>query len=129
MNGSLVATVLSEGRVLLKLSGSLTKEKLESLSTGCVQAKAIIQDQGKRCGNQVKILFDLTEFDGKYETIAMERLADLARFDTAYVAKTACYGGPVLTGMLVEFVATLSGRNNLKFFLSKEKAEEWLAQA
>jgi hypothetical protein len=126
MNGSLVASVISEGRVLLKISGTLKKESLESLSTGIVQAKDIVQEQGKVCGNQVRILIDMTDFDGSYDTISMERLADLARFDTSYVHRTACYGGPILTSMLVEFVATLSGRTNLKFFQSKEDADEWL---
>lgn len=126
MNGSLVTSVISEGRVLLVISGTLKKESLESLSTGVVQAKAIVQDQGALCGNRVKILVDLTTFDGSYDTVCMERLADLARFDTSYVSKTACFGGPILTSMLVEFVATLSGRSNLKFFPSREKAEEWL---
>ena len=126
MNGSLVASVISEGRVLLTISGTLKKESLESLSVGIVEAKAIVQEQGKLCGNRVKILVDLSTFDGSYDTISMERLADLARFDTSYVSKTACYGGPILASMLVEFVATLSGRTNLKFFQSKEDAEEWL---
>lgn len=125
-SGSLVPSVESEGKIVLKISGSLKKDCLEALSAGIAQAKVLIQEQAKTCNNQVKILVDLSDFDGSYDTISMEHLAELARFDTSYVYRTACFGGPILTGMLVQFVATLAGRSNLKFFASKDRAEDWL---
>lgn len=117
---------IESGRILLKIVGPLTGQNVEPFAQAAQAAEEAIRAQSQGTGKKVRILFDLTAFDGSYEGRSMEALTTLAAHDAQYVEKTACFGGPVLARVAGDIIAALAHRENIKFFATKDEAIAWL---
>ena len=125
MTPAMEVSVMDNNKVVMKLNGSITKDRLKEFEDGVKLAAKTVQETSQQSG-KVKILFDLSHFDGTYDSDAMSQLAWLAKTDEPFTERTACFGGPLLTRMLVELVSGLSGRENIRYFASRDAALEWL---
>lgn len=118
----------ADGRIILKISGALSKERLASLKESVANAEKLIEDTFNESGNMVDVLLDLQEFSGDYDMSALEVMTSLARSDAGFVRKTAGYGAPEKGTIAGEITVALADRENIKFFPSKDEALEWLSK-
>lgn len=121
--------VISEedGRVSLALIGGLTADRLDALKEAVEAGKKAIEAAYHRTGARIDTLFDLSGFTGEYAIEAMDIMADFARRDTPFVRRTAAFGAPSMKGAMAgEVTAAFAGRENIKFFRTKDEALAWL---
>lgn len=111
------------------LAGSLSSEFIEPLKTSVRVATQMTKNYFEQKKQKVKILFDMTTFTGEYSIGAFEIMVSFARETKPFVERTACFGGPTIGLAAGEMVTTLSGRDNIKFFKTKEEALAWLNEA
>lgn len=127
MNEPLQVSVGLPDRVILKISGGLSEERLPALAAGITAGENMIKDLYAKTGRKIKVLLDMSEFDGTYDVKAMEGMIAFAKHNTEYVGKTAGFGGTSTGAAAGEIVAALADRENIQFFPTKEEAVTWLA--
>lgn len=113
-------------RIMLKISGPLTKGRLELLKKNITEGEKIIESTSKKMNKKINILLDITEFNGTYDVEAMEMMAEFAKHNVEFVEKTAVFGGSSKTNVIGKVTVALAGRENFKFFQTKVEAESWL---
>ncbi|HEY0220693.1 MAG TPA: STAS/SEC14 domain-containing protein, partial [Candidatus Paceibacterota bacterium] len=74
----------------------------------------------------VKTLIDISNLKTRIIGEAIEALIELAKRNKDLVDKTAVLGGSEKLKIVGETIAALSGRENIKFFDTKEQAIDWL---
>ena len=85
-----------------------------------------IADFGKQCFDEDRadyVLIDLrssSEFSSAARKVWVEFLKD------ERIKRTAIFGGNVFVRTLASFVIAATGKSNIKFFKTEEKAKEWL---
>jgi len=91
------------------------------------EAEAVRLDEGGTeyldSGEATQVLIDLqqsTKFSSGARKIWVKFLQN------PHIKKTAFFGGSVFVRTLASFVMTATHRDDIKFFLSKEEAMEWL---
>lgn len=119
-------SVDENGIVVISLFGSLTPDRLETLQAEVTAGAAAIKEISEKQGGKVKILMDLSGFDGNYDAKAMDIMADFAKQNRDYVEKTAGFSNISKAKMAGEVVSALADRENIQFFDSKEEALAWL---
>lgn len=122
----LSSSMLPDGKVFLELSGSLTHDAIDALSADISAAQRMIETQYAHSHTRVKVLLDMSMFDGTYVAEALELVASLAKHDADIVEKTACFGGSSMGQLAGDMVAAFANRTNIQFFKSKDEALEWL---
>lgn len=118
--------IRDDGIIYMKLSGGLGSDTVEGLTSATRVGTQIIKNHQEKTGFNVKILFDMTAFTGEYSVSALQVFITFSKDTKPYVAKTACYGGPMTGQVAGEMVATLAGRDNIKFFRTYDDALAWL---
>ncbi len=126
MNPPLATTKYENGKINISIFGNLTEERISELELAIKEAgeKIIAEYQG--FGQKVRVLFDMSQFEGEYDVKALELMTELAKGDIHYVEKTAIFGGAEKGSMAGSVVAALSGRDNIKIFAEKGEALTWL---
>lgn len=115
------------GQAVVTVSGDLTRAMLSPLKVTIGLAEGQIRDAATNTtGGKLSILMDISAFTGKYDVECLEAMADFARTNASYVAKTAVFGGQDTGSMAAEVAAALAGRDNIKTFATKAEAEAWL---
>lgn len=122
----LTTALLPDGKVLLTLRGSLSRDRIDLLGEDVSAARRMIEAQYRQSGAQVRVLLELTNFDGIYVPEAIEWMSSLAKDDARYVEKTACFGGSSMVQLAGDVVLAFAMRDNIKFFNTQEEALEWL---
>ncbi len=112
--------------IFLSLNGDLVQEKLNEFKSDLASASAMISDQYHIENKPLHILLDLTNFTGNYCLDALSLFTGFAKTNKSFVEKTASFGGSDKVKMAGEIVITLSGRDNIKIFNTKEEALAWL---
>ena len=128
MDEPLEVSVGSDNLVLLTIAGSLTHEQLPALAAGIEKAAETVKETSLKLGRKVKVLIDITGFDGVYDVAAIEAMALLAKKDADYVERTASFGGADAAKIPGEVAAHLARRDNIRTFSTKEEAVTWLNQ-
>jgi hypothetical protein len=72
------------------------------------------------------VLLDMTNFTGNYCLEALSLFTGFAKTNKSFIERTASFGGSDKVKMAGEIVITLSGRDNIKIFNTKEEALNWL---
>ena len=126
MDDSLQVSIGSDDVIMLKIMGSLTQEQLPALETGIEKAAALIKETSQKLGRKVKVLIDITGFDGVYDVAAVKAMALLAKKDAEFVERTASFGGPDAAKIPGEVAAHLARRDNIRTFSTQEEALQWL---
>ena len=115
------------GLIRIIFSGDLLVDDLPFFKSGLEIGKTIIAHTLKQTGKKVKIILDMTHFSGEYDASAIDILADFARSNTAFVEKTASFGGSDSVKAVGEIVTALASRENIKIFKTEAEALAWLA--
>jgi hypothetical protein len=123
----LTTEICADGTIYMQLRGGLTADVLVGLQSAVRVSTHLIIDQQQKTGRNVLILFDMTQFTGEYSVAALQEFVTFSLNTKPYVAKTACYGGPMTGQVAGEMVATLAGRDNIHFFKTEAEARAWLA--
>src|SRR5574343_484863 len=97
MNDAPLHMTEDSGRIVMKITGGLTNDRLEGLSRAITDGKQLIHDVYKRGGVGLRVLLDLSEFNGMYSVESMEAMADFAHHNKQYIAKTAGFGATPAT--------------------------------
>ncbi len=113
-------------KIIVKISGSFNKERLGLIKQNISIAETVIKENSKKKGDKINILLDITEFDGSYDVAAMELMVTFAKNNTQFIKKTAVFGGSNKGVAIGKIIAALAERQNIKFFISKQSAENWL---
>ncbi len=113
--------------VTLSLAGSIDQEELPELKNWATNVKNRIREAWVSANKKVAVLVDLTELKNYTEPEAMTTISDLMTADSEYVSKTAVFGASKMIGFAQEIATSLSGRENMKSFETKEKAIAWLS--
>lgn len=127
MEHSLVASVEPQGKyILFQFKGDLVQHKVEGFKEDILVASKLITDKFKKDGKKVCVLLDMTEFTGNYSLDSLTALVEFAKNDKLFVEKTASFGGSDKVKIAGEIAITLSNRDNVKMFDTKEEAIAWL---
>jgi len=126
MESPLTIAVDTEGTLTLTFMGDLSGESVEALKKTVASGSELVQTEYNTQGRQLKALIDLTRFTGKYDSKAVEVIAEFARSNKIYIEKTGGFGGSDKARMAGEMVAALAERDNIRFFKTKEEAVAWL---
>ena len=129
MKEPLSVSIGQENIVELKISGSLSLDRLPALRADIEKAELVIREMHDRTGRKVRVLIDITEFDGVYDVGAITAMTEFAKADERFVQRTASFGGPDNAKISGEVVTGLAGRNNIKVFASKADALDWLTKS
>lgn len=127
-NEPMTTEIRDDGIMYMKLTGGLGNDVVEGLQSAVRVGTQMIKNHQEKTGKNVNILFDMTTFTGEYSVSALQVFVDFSKETKPFVAKTACYGGPVTGQVAGEMVATLAGRDNIHFFGTEEKALAWLQE-
>ncbi|MEK7531675.1 MAG: STAS/SEC14 domain-containing protein [Patescibacteria group bacterium] len=120
--------IVMEGEViLLSLRGNIGGLNLSALHEWSQNVFRKIKEEYEKQGKKIKVLMDTSGIKG-YEPEALTSLANLVHEDDQYVYKTATFGAKPLIRLAEEAVFSLSGRDNCKAFMTKEKALQWLGE-
>jgi hypothetical protein len=112
--------------ILLEVIGDVVQENIEQFKTDLAEASAVIVDEYHVHNKPLRILLDMTHFTGNYCLEALSLFTGFAKTNKSFIEKTASFGGNDKVKMAGEIVITLSGRDNVKIFNSKEEALNWL---
>lgn len=127
MEHSLIASVEPHGKyILFQFKGDLVQHKVEGFKEDILVASKLITDKFKKDGKKVRVLLDMTEFTGNYSLDSLTALVEFAKNDKLFVEKTASFGGSDKVKIAGEIAITLSNRDNVKMFDTKEEAIAWL---
>lgn len=121
-----ITSAIEAKKIIFKISGSLTKNRLDALKHNIEESEKLIKNTSKKNDKKINILLDITEFDGTYDVEAMEMMAAFAKHNAQFIEKTAVFGGSNKTITIGKITIALAGRENFKFFTTKEEAEKWL---
>jgi hypothetical protein len=127
-NEPMTTEIREDGIMLMKLTGGLGNDVVEPLKSAVRVGTQMIKNHRDKIGKNVNILFDMTTFTGEYSVNALQVFVDFSKETKPFVAKTACYGGPITGQVAGEMVATLAGRDNIHFFRTYEEALKWLQE-
>lgn len=125
-NEPMTTEIRDDGIIYMKLSGGLGNDAVDALTSSTRIGTNIIKSHQEKTGFNVKILFDMTDFTGEYSVQALQVFVTFSKETKPYVAKTACFGGPITGQVAGEMVATLAGRENIRFFKTYDDALSWL---
>ena len=116
-----------EGILALTFVGEVNGQTdLDLLKGNIDTVSKAIKDYHIAQGKRIKVIVNVTDFKAEYISEAANALAKLAKQDKELVEKTAVYGGSTKIILIGETIVALSGRTNIRFFESKEKAIKWL---
>ncbi len=127
MDHPLSVSVAQDDCIELKISGGLSHDRLPALSADIKKAESVIKEVYSRTGKRVKVLIDITDFDGTYDVDAIKAMTEFAQDDAHVVERTASFGGPDTAKISGEIVVGLARRDNIKVFASKGEALAWLS--
>ena len=128
MEHSLITKVISDkSYILLKFKGDLVSDKVEAFKEDLLAASETIQKYFKDSGKKIHILLDIVDFTGNYSLDALTSLVSFAKNNKLFVEKTATFGGSDKVKMAGKIAITLSNRDNIKMFDTKDEAEAWLS--
>lgn len=124
---SLIATISPDNTyITLKFSGDLVKQMVEGFREDILVASKVITNKFKADEKKVRTLVDMTEFTGNYSLDALTALVEFAKNNKLFIEKTVAFGGSDKVKIAGEVAITLSGRDNIKLFDSKDEAVAWL---
>lgn len=121
---------LSSGKKLIRalLSGSFNaddKKLVEAWATSLGdEVKSVAE--GKK--SSVVILLDIRNLETYTDPELVKVMINLMKQDSAFVYRTASFGGTPLHVMIENIIASMSGRDNLKNLKTEEEALKWLAE-
>ena len=129
MTEHILITAVDEAGVLhTSLQGSIGEDRLNVLEQDVETAKAMVLAYYQKHGAKLRSLIDLTGFDGTYVPKAIAILATYMKSNTQFVSQSAAFGGQDSTTLAANIIASIAGRDNLKFFKTREEAEAWLSK-
>lgn len=114
-------------KINLKVQGDIQNDLLEPLKAKILEAERMIKEIAL-VEKRAHILVDATEFTGVYDPECFMVFAEFLKSNREYVLKTAIFGGPKNMPLIIEALAAFGDRENLKTFLTKEEAIEWINQ-
>ncbi|MEN9605064.1 MAG: hypothetical protein RJB39_749 [Candidatus Parcubacteria bacterium] len=126
MSQTINTTVEPQGYIMIVFNGDLVEGSVEVFKKELSEASVLIQKEHHEHGKKVRILLDTTNFTGNYALAALAALVEFAKFNKAFVEKTASFGGSEKVHMAGEAAIALSGRDNIHMFKNKVDAVMWL---
>lgn len=127
MEHPLITTLDVKGNyITLKFTGDLGEKEMEMFKKDVADASSIIVDSYRDHSIKVHVLLDMTGFSGTYTLEALMTLTEFAKKNKPFIDKTASFGGSDKVKMAGEIVITLSHRDNIRIFNTKEEATTWL---
>ena len=127
MNKILKATLQPENNcLLLEVSGDVVQANIEEFKADLAEASTLIVNEYHARNKPVHVLLDMTNFTGNYCLEALSLFTGFAKTNKSFIEKTASFGGSDKVKMAGEIVITLSGRDNIKIFNTKEEALAWV---
>ncbi len=124
----LLLSVDAHGYLCLKLSGILNGENYDRLKKEVDDATSAVEKLYKEHQGIIRILLDISDFSGTYSLDAMVLMKKFAEHNRPFVYRTGVYGGTDAARVAAEITVALAGRDNIKFFKTKELAVAWLEQ-
>ncbi len=113
--------------VNIAIIGDLLDDKIEKLTSSLYEATQIIRDIYSNTHKRVKVMIDLSNFNGKYTVKSFNAWVNFADNTKQYAEKSAVFGGSNIEKMAAEMVITVAGRtDSIKIFRTKEEALVWL---
>jgi hypothetical protein len=112
--------------ILLEVYGDVVQDNIEQFKNDLAEASAIIVDEYHAHNKPLHVLLDMTNFTGNYCLEALSLFTGFAKTNKSFIERTASFGGSDKVKMAGEIVITLSGRDNIKIFNTKEEALNWL---
>lgn len=112
--------------VTLAIAGEVGQDELPELKKWADSAKGRIREAFNSTNKKLAVLVDFTSLENFSEGEVLSIIADLMSADSKYVYKTATFGANKNISLAEEIAKSLSGRDNMKNFDTKEKALDWL---
>lgn len=108
------------------IKGNLDQEKLDTLRADVTVTHAFLEHESQKAGKPLRVLTDVTAFTGTYAPDAFLILADYMKRNAQYIEKSAIFGGGEGATFIAEIISSLSNRDNVDFFKTREEALAWL---
>lgn len=108
------------------LGGTFTKEDTNLLSEWAEGLNKSIKELKGNSDHSICVLIDITNLETYTSPEIVTLLAELMKKDNPYVYKTATFGGNYTHEMTQGVISSLSNRDNMKNFKTKDEAVEWL---
>lgn len=128
MDTPLHTSIDSKDRITVKIIGALSRERLGDLRTAIAASSDTIRKMYEASGKQVRVLLDMSEFDGTYDVEALELMTAFAQHNADCVERTAGFSSVDTAIMVGEAVSAMARRDNIRFFPTEEEALDWLSQ-
>lgn len=93
------------------------------------EAEAVrLYDFGKQCFESDKVDYVLIDLKSSSEFSSAARKVWVQFLQDARIKRSAIFGGNIFVRTLASFVIAATGKKNIKFFLTREEAWQWLMQ-
>ncbi len=111
--------------IQLTVGGKITNDRLYAFIDWTEKVKKLVKDMSDKHPGNVLILSDVSKVT-HFESKPIVPLRELLHYNKQYPAKSAVIGAKDLTRVLLDTVISLTSRDNIKQFTTKEDALEWL---
>ena len=127
MNDSVLRTTIDEsGLIHSSLHGSIPAERIPQLESDIRTGHVLLESEFAKRGKKLRVLVDLTDFSGAYDTKGIIVLAKYVRSNKPFVEKSAGFGAGRAVSLAANVVTALGGRSDISFFKTGEEALAWL---
>jgi len=114
--------------IYLTMAGNLTTDNMPRLLIWAEEVRNAMVQVSARHPGHVLTLIDVrgvAEFDSE----SVEILRQLMAHNKNYATRTAVFGAPYFTKIIVELMLVATHRDNMKLFETREEGVAWLNEA
>lgn len=114
-----------DGVIQIHMSGNLSSDYADDLSAWSAAVRVAMREAKERDSERVFCIIDLTggvEADQE----SLTRLIDLVKHNKKFVTRTGIFGASLILRSFVDIALKATGRTNMKVFLDREQAEQWV---
>ncbi len=123
----LEAEVGADGIIYLTVAGKITNERFYAFVAWTEKVKKLVREMSEKHPDNVRLLSDVSGVS-HFESKPIVPLRELLNYNKQYPAKSAVVGAKDLTRVLLDTVISLTSRDNIKQFATKEEALVWLSE-
>jgi len=121
-NRTLEVSAARDGILYITIQGDVTEANLPGLKEDVARGAAIIRDESEKALRPLPVVVDVSNLNRTYSPEGIMVLAEFEKKNRPYVTKTAVFGADIKIKFTGEIISSLSNRNNISFFETKEEA-------
>ena len=113
--------------IYLTVAGKITNERFYAFVAWTEKVKKLVREMSEKHPDNVLLLSDVSGVS-HFESKPIVPLRELLNYNKKFPAKSAVVGAKDLTRVLLDTVISLTSRENIKQFATKEEALMWLLE-